>query len=178
MDCFDARQIVAGQRKAMLGDEPVADGRERFCGESLVGLDGRKRREDLRGRRVRREPGRTFARQQARHEVGAIGGELEQGFVHQVQIDVAAADVQNERHLRTQRGDVREVLFWSDAEIHTARPDGPHQLREDPLESNLVRHEVVRSEIAVRLGQIGHEFPERLIAEPRRQSVASREASG
>ena len=116
VDRFDAHQVVAAQRKAMDGDELIANRRQRLGGKPIVRLDAGKRVEDLGGRRFRREPGGAPPRQQARHEVGAIRRQLEQRLVHQVQIDVAPPEVEDEREPRPQRRNIGEVLLGADAE--------------------------------------------------------------
>ena len=76
----------------------------------------------------------------------AIGGKLEERLVHQVQIEVAAADVHDERQRGLQRGDVREVLFRADAHVHAIRlrlRGRRDEVRDDVLQPAFVRQQVV-----------------------------------
>jgi hypothetical protein len=47
--------------------------------------------------------------------------ELEERAIHQMQIAIAAADVDDESHARFKIGDVGEVLLGANAEIHATR---------------------------------------------------------
>lgn len=64
---------------------------------------------------------RPVPREEARDEFRAVGGELEEGFVHQLQLQVASANVDDERHARPHRGDIGEVLLRADAQVHASR---------------------------------------------------------
>ncbi len=115
--------------------------------------------------------------EQQRDEVGAVGRQLEQRLVHQVHVQVAAPDVGDEHHLRLERRDVREVLLRPHAQIHAALPAAGQQVRNHPLQPDLVRDQVVGSEDAVRLGRVLAEPPEFLVGQPIRQRVGSLRAA-
>jgi hypothetical protein len=123
--------------------------------------------EDVGGARRRAEPGGPRTREQARDEVGAVGRDLEERLVEEVEVPVVAADVHDERRRRPEPGDVGEVLFGADADVDAAaRPDPPRVLGD----ARLVRHEIVRQrERAVRLRQRLDERPELGVAHRRRQ---------
>ena len=80
----------------------------------------RDRGEDLGDRGVGGQPFRPLPREQPRHELGPVGRHLEQRLVDQMQRQVAAPDVEDERHPRPQRDHVGEVLLRPDAEIDAA----------------------------------------------------------
>ena len=100
-----------------------------------------------------------------RQEIRAIGRQLEERLVQQVDVQIAAPDVGDERSLRARRENVREVLIRTDTEIHAARPDRGRQLGNDRLEPVLVRNEIVGVEIAVGLGEPLDELPELRVRE-------------
>lgn len=122
--------------------------------------------EPLRGRR-RVESRWAVAREQARQKIRAVIRKLEQRLVHQVRDQIAAADVDDDRDLRFERGDVGEVLLGPDAQIHAARFDRRLQLGDHELQADLVRQEVVGPEVAVGLGEIAAELPQLSVAEAR-----------
>ena len=69
-------------------------------------------------------------------------------------LQVAAADVEDERHPRANRRDVREVLLGTDAEVHAAGLSSARtSVGNDELKPALVRDEVVGVEVAARLGE-------------------------
>ena len=130
--------------------------------ERFALLDVRKRGENLLRRGKRVESRRPPHGKQLRHEIGAIGGQLEQRLVHEVQIQVAPPDVDDERQLRLERGDVVEVLLRTHADVHAGGYRALHQIRQDVGKSELVREQIVGSEIAVGLGEVrgeSREFP-------------------
>ncbi len=116
-------------------------------------------REDLIRGRFGSEPLGALSRKQPEDEVHPVGGQLEERLVHQVQLEIASPDVDDEHHLRLEGGDVGEVLLGTDAEVdaidlRTANELGDHVLKED-----LVRQEVVGSELAIGFRQLGDEGP-------------------
>ena len=80
-------------------------------------------------------------------------------------LQIAAPNVDDERHVGFERGDICEILIRRDAEVDAASRKRP-QLGNDVLEKSLVADDVVRLKVAVRLGDIVDERPELLIAEP------------
>ena len=131
----------------------------------------------VQGRRAS-ESVRPLAREQPRHEIGAIVGHLDDRLVHQVLEHVLAADVDDERHARMERRDVGEVLIGPHAEIHAV---GRHALRElgnDFLERRFVRDEIVGSEKSVRLGEVRDHLPERAVRQLLRQVVGRDAVAG
>ena len=115
------------------------------------------------------EPLGTLPREQREDEVGAIRGQLEERLVHQVQLQVAAPDVDDEDDLRLERGDVREVLLGPDAEVDALDLRAAGELRDDVLEVNLVRKKIVGAELAVGFGEVGDERPVVAVGELLRQ---------
>ena len=109
------------------------------------------------------------SREEARDEVGAIGRQLEERLVHQVQLQVAAADVDDERDRRLEGRDVGEVLFGADADVGAAprrrscSRSGMTNCSRDSFDRRLSDRKR-----AARLGQVGDERPEFLIGEARR----------
>ena len=73
-------------------------------------------------RRLTAQPARALQREKSGYEFGAVSRELEQRLVHQVQVQIAAAHVDDERHRRPDGGDIGEVLFGADAEIGAPGP--------------------------------------------------------
>ncbi len=113
-----------------------------------------------------RRPGHAAgprAREQPRHEVGAIVGHLDDRLVHEVLHHVLAADVDDERHARLERGDVGEVLVRSDAEVDAVWRHAFSELGDHFLKSGFVRDEIVRTEEAVRLREVDDHLPERAV---------------
>ena len=130
---FDPLQLLARERQVMRLDQALLDSGQiplvvRFNGRHRV--EGGK---EIRRRGVLGEVRRLRPREQQRHEFGAIGRQLEQRLVHQMQIAVAAPDVHDERDARLERGDVGEVLLGPDAEIDAARTDPRNELGNDRL---------------------------------------------
>ena len=154
----------------MLLGEVVLDRANVLLVHRLVRRRFLERGEQIGGARRRREVFRPRPREEPRHEVGARLGQLDDRLVHQMRVQVAAPDVDDERHPRLERHDVREVLIGRDAEVDAAALHLP-QRRHDMLKRTLVRHEVVRLKCAVRLGKILDELPELLVGEPRRQRL-------
>jgi hypothetical protein len=134
--------------------------------QSAVGRDEPEGVEDGIDRHRRVELRRTRLAEQPRHELRAIGGELEQRLVEQLLLEIAAPDVEDDRHRRTQLGDVGEILLGADAEVDGSRPDRPLELRHDELEGPFIRQEVLEAEIAARLREISAEHPELGIGQP------------
>src|SRR2546426_12331688 len=88
-----------------------------------------------------------------------------------MEVEVAAPHVDDERHRRLERGDVREVLFWTDADVRASGHRDPREFRNDLLKLLLVRDQVAGPTGSARLGQIVDELPEFLIGELRRQGA-------
>src|SRR4051812_22660244 len=80
---------------------------------------------------------------------------------------ILPANVEDERDLRLQRDDVREILVGADAQIRSAGTRRTEQRWDDPLKSRLVRDEIVGLERSTRFGKIGDELPERAVTELR-----------
>ena len=130
-----------------------------------IGLDLSKRREKgvrgvvdgvVRGSRTR---------EQQREELFARRRHLDQRLVHQVQQQVAAADVYDECDARSEPGNVGEVLIRTHPDVGADRPERLLQRRDDVLKDGLVRNEVVRPKIPVGLGEFRDERPEGAIVE-------------
>ncbi len=85
------------------------------------------------------QSGRTRFGEEPRNEFRPVGRQLEQRLVHQLHVEVAAPDVGDERDARANRGDVGEVLFGSNSEVHAAGFRARHQFRHDLREDDLVR---------------------------------------
>ncbi len=169
------RQVVGREREAVDAGQLVFDG--------LRGSPRRALRSARRSRTPRRSPtawtrhrdrsGRGL-REEARDELGAVGRQLEERLVHQVELQVPAADVHDERDRRLEGGDVGEVLFGPDADVRAAARDGLEQIGDDELQPRLVRQEVVGPECSPELGEVGGQRPEFLIGEARRQAARGR----
>ena len=161
VDDLDDVQVVGREPEPVHADQPVAHeaqvleeqlaaGRHR-----LVGVEELRHR----GRGVeRRRPG---PREQTGHEVGAVRRQLHQRLVEEMEQQVLAADVDDERQPRPERYDVGEVLLGADTEVDAARRRAPLELGDDRLERGLVRHQVVGPEVALRLGEARDHAPER-----------------
>ncbi len=150
----------------MCGQEPCLDRAKILRLQGETRRDLRVRAEDLGRRGCRAQPGRSRPREEPRNELRPIRRQLEERLVQQVEIEIAATDVDDEGHGGTQSGDVGKVLFGADAHIRTARYGALHERRHDRLEPGFVRDQVFGVERAVRLGEIRHEFPEGLIGQP------------
>jgi hypothetical protein len=80
------------------------------------------------------------------------------------------ADVDDERHRWTERRDVREILFGSDAHIHAALQPRFANHRRQLSDFAFVRREVVGNpEEPARLGDVADELPELGVGQPRWQ---------
>ncbi len=139
---LDAVEIVGRQRKMMRFCQAIFD-----CFQILTVDRARLRHLGQPGhqfghRRIRANAVRLRAREQQRDELRAVAGHLEQGFVHELQLQVAAPDVEDDGHRRAQRDDIGEVLFRPHPKVDAGRPRPAHQLRNHILELQLVRGEV------------------------------------
>ena len=105
IDVLDAAQIVAREQIELVrGEQPIADSAissrcraARSTSTCAIGV------EDLGRRSIARSARRARPREQPRHELGAVRRQLEQRLVQQVQIQIAAPDVDDERHRRLER---------------------------------------------------------------------------
>src|SRR5262245_954511 len=104
-------------------------------------------------------------RKQAREKLGAICRGLHQRLIEQMLEHVLTPDVDDEGNLRSERNDVREVLFGPHAHVHTARLQRFQKSRNHVLISRLVRQKVIRWEIPARLGELRNQTPEFLVSE-------------
>ncbi len=116
---------------------------------------------------LRRKPRRTRLREQARDELRAVGRQLEQRLVHQLQVQIAAADVDDEGHPRLERGDVGEILFGADAEEHAMTAPRVCDRRNDVAIEQLIGDEVVGRKKAVVLGKFLGQPPEVFVRQRR-----------
>ena len=82
---------------------------------------------------------------------------------------IAAPDVDDERHARRRRDDVGEVLIGRHAEIDAAWLHAPLQRRNDVLERVFVGDQILGPEIAAGFGKVARQPPEFLIAQAMRQ---------
>ena len=94
-----------------------------------------------------------------RDELRAVSRQLEERFVHQLQVQIAAADVDDECHPRLKRGDVGEILFGADAEEHAVTASRVRDLRNDVAVQQLIGDEVVGAIEAVALGEFLGQAP-------------------
>src|SRR5262245_14922485 len=92
-------------------------------------------------------------RKQAREKLGAISRGLHQRLIEQMLEHVLTPDVDDEGNLRSERNDVREVLFGSDADVHTPGLQRFQKRGNHFLISRLVREKVIGWEIPARLGE-------------------------
>src|SRR5437763_13319532 len=72
---------------------------------------------ELGDRRIGTEACGPRLREEQRDKLGAILCELEQRLVYQVQQQIPPANVEDDRHRGLHRGDVREVLLRSHAQV-------------------------------------------------------------
>ena len=120
VDVEDSVDVLLAEREVMLRLQPVDHRVELLLAVFLVGRDLRVRLKQIAHVRRGRETVGPLAGEQLRQELGPVGGRLEERLVHQVQIEIAAADVDDHRHLRLERGDVGEVLLRADAHVNAA----------------------------------------------------------
>ena len=73
---------------------------------------------------------------------------------------ILAPDVDDERDARTKRCDVAEILLGPDAEIDAARLESLLEIRQHPLQAELVRNVVIVGVEAVGLGELDEKAPE------------------
>ena len=118
-------------------------------------------------RRRRRQPVRSFPREEPGEEVRPVAGHLEQRFVEQLLMQIAATDVEDDRQRRLEGQDVRVILLGPDAEVDAARLRGRDEGGDDDLIPALVREEVVRLKLPVRLGDHLGQVPELLVRQRR-----------
>jgi hypothetical protein len=78
--------------------------------------------------------------------------------LHELHVEVAVADVEDNRHRRPERADVGEILLRSDAKIDPPWFDRFHQIWNHVLKARLVRQEVVGSKKAVLLEESFDKF--------------------
>ena len=64
------------------------------------------------------QSGGTFPGKQPGHKFRAVGGHFKERFVDQVLQHILAADIDDERDLRTDGGNVSKILFRSDAQVN------------------------------------------------------------
>ena len=88
----------------------------------------------------RHRAGPAGPREQPRHEIDAIGRQLEQRLVEQVQVPVLLPDVDDERHRRLDARDVAEVLLRADADVDAA---AGAQLPDRVRDQNLIRDQLL-----------------------------------
>ena len=175
--CWSLQDVGRRELKAVRLRQEVHDRAHVAAVERVARLDFLVRREDLVDRRRGGQPGRPRTAEEARDELGAIGRELEERLVHQVQVEVPAPDVHDERHRRLQRGDVGEVLLGADAHVDAIGSgfrDLRDQVGDDVLEPPLVRQQVVGLKRAGALGELRHDAPVLLVGQPRRRRSAAR----
>src|ERR1700676_4250365 len=98
-------------------DEPALDFFQVLLEQLLAGSNALIRIEENAWCRRAPEPGWPRPGEQPRQKIGAIVGHLDDGLVEEVLDQVLAPDVDDERHARTQRRDVGEVLIRSDTKV-------------------------------------------------------------
>ena len=171
-DVLEPQDVGRRELEAVRLRQEIHDRAHVAAVERVARLDLLVRRENLVDRRRGGQPGRPRAAEEARDELGPIGRELEERLVHQVQVEVAAPDVHDERHRRLQRGDVGEVLFGADAHVGAIGPGFcgfGDKVGDDVLEPALVRQQVVGLKRAGALGEFGDDAPVLLVGQPRRR---------
>ena len=178
VDVLDAGKIFFVERQAPR--------RRQVCDDRLeVGLESgfvQRRREeravheDARARGLNRIR-RRLAAEESHDERFAAGAHFEERLIEKMQMQVAAADVDDERHARPHGRDVTEILLGSDAQINAARFGEFRQRGRSRRDRRFVGEQVVgrtgvRSEVAVGFGQLLRERPELAIGQRRRYRVA------
>src|SRR5262245_60673498 len=83
---------------------------------------------------------------------------------------VLAANVDDERELRLERGQIREILIRRERGADATWARGAKQLRDHVLQRVLVRDEIVGTEIPAWLREVVDELPELGIRELARNS--------
>ena len=149
----------------MLLDESVLDVLQIPLKQHLVSSHLAVRVEQDLGRGRFLEAGRPRAGEQARQKIAAIDGPLDDGLVEEVQDHVLAPDVDDERHARPERRDVREVLIGPDAKVDPVGRGALLQLGNHFLVRRLVRHEIIRTEESLGLREIDDHPPEGAVAD-------------
>ncbi len=160
------------QRETVHPEQTVLDGREVLPVDRLGWRGLGERAEEVVGGRLGAQASKARGREQHREKLRPVARQLEDCLVHELQVQVAAADVEDDRGLRADGGNIGEVLLGTDAQVDAACLRPPDEIRDHALEAELVRREVgdvLRSEIAARLGGVGDELPERLVGQPQRQ---------
>ena len=153
MDVLNARLIAIGEWQPTRLQKMREDRAQVLTAHGLARRRARDGVEDFGRRRRGSEARWTRAREETRHELGAIRREFEERLVRQMQIEVAAANVHDERHGGPGRGDVRVVLFGSDADIGAARHRDLKQRGNDRLKFRFVRDQILGMKRSVRLGE-------------------------
>ena len=158
--------IAVAERDAVPAEQMRFDRLEILRIESFVRRHAGVGVEDLIGRGRGTQTGRARPREHARHELGAIRRHLEERLVGEVEIEIAAAQVDDERDRRAHGGDVGEVLLGADADVGAPRHGGLRERRQNGLEADFVRDQVLRMEHAARLREGRDQRAEFLIAQP------------
>src|ERR671925_399214 len=86
---------------------------------------------------------------------------------------VAAPDVCDECNFRLKGGDVGKILLGTYAQIGAPRPRPLDEFRDDILKPDLVREEVVRSEVAVGFGKLLCDAPELPVVDSSWKSIGA-----
>src|SRR5262249_21806179 len=94
---------------------------------------------------------RLFPGKQTGNKLGAILREFENRFVHELDIEVAVSNVDNESHGWFQRRDICEVLLRPDSHVYASLLRCSKKLRNDILKVEFVRKEIIGTKSAVLL---------------------------
>ena len=103
-----------------------------------------------------------------------VSRQFEDRLVHQLQVQIAAPHVDDERHRWLHGSDVGEVLLGSNADVNAAGRRDLEELRNHVLHPHFVRQQVIGAEEAVGFRKLGDEIPEFCIA----QAIGDRRTPG
>ena len=164
---IDPFEIAGRQREPMCREQPLANEVSGFLSQAALRLHARVSGKELFDGAVGVQIRWPFAREQPRDELRSIRRELEQCLVQEMQAPVLQPHVHDDGHGGTDLGDVAEVLFRPDPDVHAS----PRSKRAHDLGVlDFVGHDIVRvGERARRLGQVGDQLPELLVGQLRGQ---------
>src|SRR5215831_13464147 len=116
---------------------------------------------------------RSFSREEPRCEVGTVRGQFEQRLIEEQFQHVLPPDIDYKCQLGLQCVDISKVLLRTDTDIDRTRIEYSRQLRKKTLVIVFIGHKVLVTVIAVRLREIGDDFPELIVAQLRRKALGS-----
>jgi hypothetical protein len=179
MESMDRREVDLRQRHPEAGKIRVElRGRRRGARIARRAVDPARERVRRRAGPALHVAGRRTAEQQ-RQILDARRRFDEQRLEEQVQQEIVAPDVDDERDGWPEVRDIREVLIRADADVRAAGEAGRRERGHHMQVRPLVRDQVVRVEVAFRLGQLrdagGKGGRRRSLAAPQREYCRERD---